>query len=273
MLLALVRRRGCARRRAAGPRAAPARWRPRACARRPPGSCRRRRVGRRPAVEAAGVFDSAASPRARTSAMMRSHRRVDACVAIPTPTPAARRAGGQKSGSRVSSRGDIRHRLLSASVPFDLAARRHRAPQRLRSAPSPSGASSSMDALLTTRRELMSAMCSSGTRPFALRVLPVSTRSTMRSASPTSGASSIEPYSLITSTCMPWPRRAARGLDVLGGDAQAACPEGRILQRGRPPSSGSGQCAGRAARRGPRHRAPSARPCPPRPGRPRPTRT
>ena len=38
-----------------------------------------------------------------------------------------------------------------------------------------------MDALFTTRRELIGAIRSIGTRPLARRVLPVSTRSTMRS--------------------------------------------------------------------------------------------
>ena len=50
-----------------------------------------------------------------------------------------------------------------------------------------------IEALLTTRRELTAQISSTGSSPFARRVLPVSTRSTIRSASPTSGASSMEP--------------------------------------------------------------------------------
>src|SRR3569623_1877786 len=60
-----------------------------------------------------------------------------------------------------------------------------------------------IEALVTMSCELTSAMCSSGASPFALSVLPVSTRSTMRSASPTLSASSIEPYNLMISTCLP----------------------------------------------------------------------
>jgi hypothetical protein len=48
-------------------------------------------------------------------------------------------------------------------------------------------------ALFTTRRELISAMVSMGSRPLARSVLPVSTMSTIRSASPSTGASSIAP--------------------------------------------------------------------------------
>jgi ATP phosphoribosyltransferase len=43
------------------------------------------------------------------------------------------------------------------------------------------------------RRELMSSICSRGIRPFALSVLPVSTKSTIQCAKPTTGASSIAP--------------------------------------------------------------------------------
>jgi hypothetical protein len=57
-----------------------------------------------------------------------------------------------------------------------------------------SGACLSLSAAwLTTRRELMSMMRSTSTRWLALRVLPVDTRSTMASASPVSGASSMLP--------------------------------------------------------------------------------
>src|SRR5690606_15951374 len=48
-------------------------------------------------------------------------------------------------------------------------------------------------AWLTTRRELISMMRSTSTRLLALRVLPVETRSTMASARPVSGASSMLP--------------------------------------------------------------------------------
>ena len=48
-------------------------------------------------------------------------------------------------------------------------------------------------AWLTTKCELMSMMRSTSTRWLALRVLPVDTRSTMASASPMRGASSMLP--------------------------------------------------------------------------------
>ncbi len=48
-------------------------------------------------------------------------------------------------------------------------------------------------AWLTTRRELMSMMRSTSTRWLALSVFPVDTRSTMASARPVSGASSMLP--------------------------------------------------------------------------------
>ncbi|MNJ81787.1 hypothetical protein D3C77_807740 [compost metagenome] len=57
-----------------------------------------------------------------------------------------------------------------------------------------------IDALLTISRELIVAISSWGSRPLARKVLPVSTTSMILSASPTRGASSMEPYSLITST-------------------------------------------------------------------------
>ena len=50
-----------------------------------------------------------------------------------------------------------------------------------------------IDALLTIRRELMWVIVSSSTNPLASKVPPVSTRSTILSASPVRGASSIEP--------------------------------------------------------------------------------
>src|ERR1700682_205162 len=46
---------------------------------------------------------------------------------------------------------------------------------------------------LTIRRALIAMISSTATRPLALSVLPLLTRSTMASASPTSGASSIDP--------------------------------------------------------------------------------
>src|SRR5690606_15487042 len=70
------------------------------------------------------------------------------------------------------------------------------------------------EAWLTTRRELMSRMCSTSTSPLARSVPPVDTRSTMASASPTSGASSIEPYSLMRSTCTPFSAKCALALSM-----------------------------------------------------------
>ncbi|MNU07657.1 hypothetical protein D3C72_2533500 [compost metagenome] len=57
-----------------------------------------------------------------------------------------------------------------------------------------------IEALLTISRELMWAISSWASRPLARNVLPVSTTSMILSASPTSGANSIEPYSLMIST-------------------------------------------------------------------------
>ena len=66
------------------------------------------------------------------------------------------------------------------------------------------------EAGLTTRRELTSSTCSTATSLLAFSVLPVLTRSTMASARPTSGANSIEPYSLIRSTCTPLAAKCSR---------------------------------------------------------------
>src|SRR5690606_7416414 len=65
-------------------------------------------------------------------------------------------------------------------------------------------------AWLTTRRELTGAISSTATRLLAFSVPPVLTRSTMASARPTSGASSIDPYSLIRSTYTPLPAKCSR---------------------------------------------------------------
>ncbi|CFO07320.1 Uncharacterised protein [Bordetella pertussis] len=51
---------------------------------------------------------------------------------------------------------------------------------------------------------------STAARPLARSVPPVETRSTMASARPTSGASSIEPYSLMMSTCTPLAAKCSR---------------------------------------------------------------
>ena len=53
---------------------------------------------------------------------------------------------------------------------------------------------------------------STSTSPLARSVPPVDTTSTMASASPTSGASSIEPYSLMMSTCTPFSAKWRRAL-------------------------------------------------------------
>ena len=58
-------------------------------------------------------------------------------------------------------------------------------------------------AWLTISRAEIGMICSTSTRSFAFSVWPDETRSTMASARPVSGASSIEPYSLIRSTCTP----------------------------------------------------------------------
>src|SRR5215208_2844224 len=67
-------------------------------------------------------------------------------------------------------------------------------------------------AWLTTSRELMSMMRSTSTRLFALSVPPVDTRSTIASAKPVSGASSMLPYSLIRSTCTPLAAKKSRAM-------------------------------------------------------------
>src|ERR1700682_5239147 len=68
------------------------------------------------------------------------------------------------------------------------------------------------DAGLTISRALIGMMSSTATRSLALSVLPLLTRSTIASASPTSGASSIDPYSLIRSTCMPLAAKCSRAV-------------------------------------------------------------
>ena len=60
-----------------------------------------------------------------------------------------------------------------------------------------------MEALLAIKRELMAHTSSTSTKPLAASVPPVSTTSTMQSARPTTGASSMEPYSLMISACTP----------------------------------------------------------------------
>ena len=96
---------------------------------------------------------------------------------------------------------------------------------RRRTRPAWAGSASRLSlsaAWFTTRRALIGMISSTATRWFALSVLPVLTRSTMASASPTSGASSIEPYSLIRSTCTPLAAKCSRAVcTILGRHAQA----------------------------------------------------
>ena len=65
---------------------------------------------------------------------------------------------------------------------------------------------------LTMRREVIGVMSSTATRSLARSVLPVETRSTITSASPTSGANSIDPYRRMTSTCMPFCAKCSRAV-------------------------------------------------------------
>src|SRR5688572_350937 len=65
-------------------------------------------------------------------------------------------------------------------------------------------------AWLTISRADTRMMSSTASRSFALSVLPVETRSTMASARPTSGASSIDPYSRIRSTWTPLAAKCSR---------------------------------------------------------------
>src|SRR5439155_3087 len=60
------------------------------------------------------------------------------------------------------------------------------------------------------RRADTGMISSTGTRPLARKVLPVETRSTIASARPTSGASSIDPYRRIRSTCTPFAAKCSR---------------------------------------------------------------
>src|SRR5690606_40668375 len=69
-------------------------------------------------------------------------------------------------------------------------------------------------ARLTIRRAEIGMITSVSTRPLSARVRPVETRSTMRSASPSEGASSIAPLSLTHSAWMPW--RSNQRLVMLG---------------------------------------------------------
>ena len=55
--------------------------------------------------------------------------------------------------------------------------------------------------------ELMSAIFSRVTKPFCFNVSPVSTKSTITSASPVRGASSTEPWQKISSTGVPFARK------------------------------------------------------------------
>ena len=55
---------------------------------------------------------------------------------------------------------------------------------------------------------------STSTSAFAFSVWPEATRSTMASARPVSGASSIEPYSLMMSTCTPLSAKWSRAMRV-----------------------------------------------------------
>ena len=60
-----------------------------------------------------------------------------------------------------------------------------------------------IEARFTIRRAVDRVISATSTRPFALSVSPDWTRSTMRSASPTRGASSIEPSRRTISTWIP----------------------------------------------------------------------
>lgn len=69
----------------------------------------------------------------------------------------------------------------------------------------------------------MSTMCSTASKPFAFKVFPVETKSTIASLKPTSGASSIEPYSLIMSTWTPLASKMrCRDFRILRGNLQTA---------------------------------------------------
>src|SRR5262249_52398845 len=65
-------------------------------------------------------------------------------------------------------------------------------------------------ALFTISRDEIATISSTSTRRFARSVPPLETRSTIASARPASGASSIEPYSLIRSTCTPLAAKNSR---------------------------------------------------------------
>src|SRR5215207_9490163 len=68
---------------------------------------------------------------------------------------------------------------------------------------STSSARSLCETRLAISRAVLVAICSRTSSPFSFRVRPLATRSTMPSASPTSGASSTEPLTSITSAWRP----------------------------------------------------------------------
>src|ERR1700682_2030319 len=146
-----------------------------------------------------------------------SDRGVDRLVMSGVNRRQSRKRRGKVRGRRIetahfSHEGQALLRALAAlgasAVPGALGA--------LRAMASSNGWSESRlslsDAGLTINRALIAMISSTATRSLALSVLPLLTRSTMASASPTSGASSIDPYSLIRSTCMPLAAKCSRAV-------------------------------------------------------------
>ena len=121
-------------------------------------------------------------------------------------------------------------------------------------------------ARLTTSREVTSAMCSTSTRSWAFSVAPVDTRSTMRRHSPSIGASSTAPLSLMHSA---WTPRAAKCRRVISGYLVAIAdmaPARRVVgpppwRRAPPRQCGSGPPADPPGHRDRGSRTPSARRC------------
>ena len=182
-------RRGCALRRAREPRASLARTRPRR-------AVDLRLADPQPASSTPDVVEAARIVQHRLIATLtdivedRRDRRLD--VLLPPRDGAASSAAKapSKSGSRTSSRVGMHH-LAETIEPM-----RRFAVGRVFQA-----------VRLTASREVMSAICSISTRPFAFRVAPLETRSTMRWLSPSTGASSIAPLSTMHSACTPRPAK------------------------------------------------------------------
>ena len=211
-------RRGCWRRPRAAPREARGRGSPAAAGSPPPGSCRLSRLT--PSKRCAPARARPRRRRSRTAATISRHlgrlrggggvRRAAAPPALP----------GRRRPSRIRV-------ILMTGLPRSQSS-------ASRSARRPLPARSLWATRLATKRAVQAAISSRTSRSFSCSVRPVATRSTIPSARPTSGASSTEPLTSITSAwrplCSKW-RSAIRGYLV----AIRIAPEAalRLAQAGR----------------------------------------